>query len=134
MRVLIDTNVLLDVLMGREEFLEHSANVWRRCETTFADGGISALSVANIVYILRKELTPQKTEEIIEKISLIFEIVDLTAADIKAAAKMRMPDYEDALQTLTAQRFKADYIITRNCKDFRSDIIPAINPSEFLRL
>ncbi len=134
MRVLIDTNVLLDVLMERAEFLEHSANVWRRCETTLADGGISALSVANIVYILRKELTPQKTEDIIEKISLIFEIVELTAADIKAAAKMRMPDYEDALQILAARRFKADYIISRNCKDFQTDIIPAISPAEFLKL
>ncbi len=68
MRILIDTNVILDVLCARENFLESSSKVWKYCEINKLEGYISALSIQNIVYILRKELTPEKTQQIIEKL------------------------------------------------------------------
>lgn len=61
MKIWIDTNVLLDVLCNRPNFVEASVKVWKLCEVKKLEGYISALSVTNIVYILRKELTPQKT-------------------------------------------------------------------------
>ena len=66
MRVLIDTNILLDVLSNRPEFVDMSSKVWKLCETHRVQGFISALSIANIVYILRKELSAKKTMEVIE--------------------------------------------------------------------
>lgn len=65
MRILIDTNVILDVLCARENFLEASSKVWKYCETKKLEGYISALSVPNIVYILRKELTPEKRSRLL---------------------------------------------------------------------
>ena len=113
-------------------FLKESSKVWKYCEINKLDGYISAISVPNIVYILRKELTPEKTQQIIEQLFLIFGVVDLKADDLKKAAAMKMFDYEDALQVASAARIKADFIITRNIKDFVNSKITAIKPSELL--
>jgi predicted nucleic acid-binding protein len=131
-KILIDTNIILDVLCNRADFVEHSSNVWKICETAQVEGYICALSVPNIVYILRKELTAEKTEDIIKKLLLIFRIADLTAKDITCAAKMHLSDFEDALQISCASRIKAQYIVTRNVKDFVDSPIAAVKPSEFL--
>lgn len=128
MRLLVDTNVLLDVLCAREEFLKDSAMVWKCCEVGKAEGCISALSIPNIVYILRKELTPEKTQKVIEQLFLIFKIVDLKASDLKKAAALKTSDYEDALQIVGASRIKADYIVTRNVQDFAASSIPTLMP------
>ena len=132
MKVLIDTNVILDVLCARKDFLEDSSKVWRYCEVNKIDGYISALSVPNIVYILRKELTPEKTQEIINRIFLIFQVTDLKASDLKKAASIKSNDYEDSIQMICANRIKADFIITRNIRDFRLSKVTAIKPSELL--
>ena len=132
MKVLIDTNVILDVLCARKDFLEDSSKVWRYCEVNKIDGYISALSVPNIVYILRKELTPENTQEIINRIFLIFQVTDLKANDLKKAASMKSNDYEDSIQMICANRIKADFIITRNIKDFNLSKVPAIKPSELI--
>ena len=96
------------------------------------DGYISALSIPNIVYIMRKELDSEKTADILEKLSLIFKIADLKGSDIMKAARLGFDDYEDAVQSVCAARIKADYIVTRNIKDFTKSKVTAIKPSEFL--
>ena len=129
MKILIDTNVILDVLCSREKFLEDSSKIWKLCEVKKLDGYVSALSIPNIVYILRKELTPEKTQQIIDQIFIVF---NMKAEDLKEAAAMKPSDYEDALQMICASRIKADFIITRNIKDFMESKITAIKPSELL--
>lgn len=132
MKVLIDTNVILDVLCNRSEFVEDSSRVWKYCEVNQIEGYISALSVPNIVYILRKELTPQKTQQFIQQILMIFEVINLKSSDLKNAAEMLFSDFEDAVQMCCANRIKADYIVTRNIRDFKESKVPALKPSEFL--
>lgn len=132
MKVLIDTNVILDVLCNREAFLEDSLKVWKYCEVDRITGYISALSIPNIVYILRKELNPEKTKEIIDKLFLIFRIADLKSNNLKKAANMKAADYEGAVQMACASRLKVDFIITRNIRDFKDSRVPAIKPSELL--
>ena len=132
MKVLIDTNVILDVLCGRAEFLEASSMVWKYCEINKLSGVISALSIPNIVYILRKELDPDKTKEIIDRLMLIFDVAELKAEDLRKAADMKFADYEDAVQMCCAARINADFIVTRNVRDFVSSPIPAVKPSELL--
>lgn len=130
MKVLIDTNVILDVLCARTEFLEDSSRVWKYCEVNKITGVVSALSIPNIVYILRKELDPTRTKDIIDRLMLIFDIADLKAEDLHRAAEMKIADYEDAVQMCCADRINADFIITRNVRDFVSSPVPAIKPSE----
>lgn len=132
MKVLIDTNVILDVLCNRDDFVEASSKVWKYCEVDNLEGYISALSIPNIVYILRKELTPMKTQQIIQQIMMIFHVVDLRSSDLKNAAEMLSNDFEDAVQMCCASRIKADYIVTRNIRDFQSSKVIALKPSELL--
>ena len=129
---MIDTNVILDVLCNRPDFVEDASKIFKLCEIKKVDGYISALSVPNIVSIMRKELDSAKIKEILEKLSLIFTIVDLKAEDIKKAANLDFKDYEDALQSICAKRIKANYIVTRNIKDYSNSPITAIKPSELL--
>ena len=132
MRCLIDANVLLDVLANREPFVEDSSKIWKLCETQQLDGYISALTFADLVYVLRKELDPQKIENVLNSLKLIFTFTELNEKDLSDAAALKWNDYDDAIQSVTASRIKADCIITRNVKDFKSSSVTAFTPSEIL--
>lgn len=132
MELLIDGNIILDVLQKREPHYEDSAKIWKMCETDLAKGYVSVLTFANLVYVMRKELNAEKISEVRKKLSLIFSFEDLTASDISTACEMQWDDYEDALQAATAKRLHADYIITRNVKDFKKSEVVAFTPTEFL--
>ena len=134
MVLLIDANILLDVLCNRQEFVKESSLVWKMCETKQAKGYVSTLTIANLVYIMRKELDAKKIEEVIARLRMIFEFTELSVTDILIASKMEWEDYEDAIQTVTAQRIHANHIITRNVKDFVDSTITALSPKEFLSI
>ena len=87
-----------------------------------------------MVYNMRKKLTPESIEILAVRMSDIFEFVDLNRLDIIQASKMRWKDFEDALQSVAAERIKADYIITRNIKDFDNSNVRALSPEDFLNL
>lgn len=132
MKILIDTNVILDVLCNRKDFAEDSLRVFKYCETNQITGYISALSIPNIVYIMRKELDSEKIKDILTVLTSIFTVIDLRGTDLIKAADLDFSDYEDALQSVCASRTKVNYIVTRNIKDFKSSSVPAIKPSELL--
>ena len=132
MRLLIDANILLDVLQNREPHVADSAKIWKLCETDQMEGYVSGLTFSNLVYIMRKELNPEKINEVFKTLGLIFRFTDLTVSDMAKAAEMQWDDFEDALQAATAERIHADNIITRNVKDFKQSRIVAFTPTEFL--
>jgi predicted nucleic acid-binding protein len=132
MRLLIDANIILDVLQNRAEFVEASSLIWKLCETDRATGYVSTLTFANLVYIMRKELAPDKIEEVFQKLNLIFEFADFNSEDLSKAAQLNWKDFEDAVQSVTAERIHADYIITRNVRDFAESRVVAYTPSELL--
>lgn len=132
MKILIDTNVLLDVLCNRADFVQDALKIFKLCEVNRIKGCISVLSVPNIVYIMRKELDSERIKEIIKTITSIFAVVSLRESDILNATGLSFSDYEDALQAVCAQRIRADFIVTRNVKDFKNSPVPAVTPPEFL--
>ena len=132
MKLLIDANILLDVLQNREPHVQASSVVWKVCETEKAKGYVSALTFANLVYIMRKELDPKKIEETLKALSLIFEFADFNVSDLTHAAELEWDDFEDAVQSVTAERVHADYIITRNVRDFAKSKVVAFTPSELI--
>ena len=132
MRLLIDGNIILDVLQNREPHVADSAKIWKLCETDQMEGYVSGLTFSNLVYIMRKELNPEKINEVFKTLGLIFRFTDLTVSDMAKAAEMQWDDFEDALQAATAERIHADNIITRNVKDFKQSRIVAFTPTEFL--
>jgi len=132
MRLLIDGNIILDVLQNREPHVVDSAKIWKLCETNQAEGYVSGLTFSNLVYIMRKELSPEKINEVFKSLGLIFRFTDLTVSDLTKAAEQQWDNFEDALQAAVAERIHADNIITRNVKDFKQSKIVAFTPTEFL--
>lgn len=132
MKLLIDANILLDVLQNRRLYIQDSSIIWKLCETGKARGYVSALTFANLVYIMRKEFNPKKVTETLRALSLIFEFVDFSVSDLSHAAELNWDDFEDAVQSITAERVHADYIITRNVKDFAKSKVTALTPSELI--
>ncbi|MBR3355343.1 MAG: PIN domain-containing protein [Oscillospiraceae bacterium] len=132
MKLLIDANIILDVLMKHEPFYQDSSLIWKLCETEQDEGHVSALTFANLVYVMRKELTPKQIESVLSSMRLIFRFDEMNEADLINAAALKWTDFEDAIQSVTAERIKADCIITRNVRDFRDSIIVAFTPAEYL--
>ena len=122
----------LDVLQNREPYVKDSSVIWKLCEAHQAEGFISALTFANLVYIMRKELNPRQTEYVLQKLSLIFTFTELSPSDLTSAAHLQWEDFEDALQSVTAERIHADYIVTRNVRDFLKSKVTAFTPAELL--
>ena len=132
MVLLIDANIILDVLLNRPDFVKDSAMIWKLCETEQMKGYVSTLTFANLVYIMRKQLDPEKIEDVFHKLNLIFEFADFSVSDLTHAADLNWKDFEDAVQSVTAERIHADYIITRNVRDFSKSRVMAFTPSELL--
>lgn len=133
MKILVDTNVILDVLCNRKEFVEDSLRIFQCCEVQHITGYVSALSIPNIVYIMRKELDPEHIKEILHTLTMVFSVVELRESDLLKAAELSFSDYEDAIQSVCAARVRADYIVTRNEKDFANSPIPPISPTDLLK-
>jgi predicted nucleic acid-binding protein len=132
MRLLIDANILLDVMQRRQPHYKDSALIWKLCETQQVEGYVSALTFANLVYVMGQELDPAAIEDVQKKLALIFQFTELGVADLVRASEMQWDDFEDAVQAATAERVRADYIITRNVRDFKASKVVAFTPTEYL--
>lgn len=133
MNVLIDTNVILDAVTGRAPFNENAKKIFLLAAEDKINASITANSVTDIYYLTRKHL--QDTEEakiVLLKLFTLFKILDVTGADCEKALELNVSDYEDSLIATCARRNKADWIISRNTKDFSNSPVPAITPNDFL--
>lgn len=132
MKILIDTNVILDVIQKREPFFADSYHALRKAIEANAECMISASAATDIFYILRKALqSAQQAKDRIEQLSQIVTFADVQGIDIHTALMHSMPDFEDAVVDAVAKRNGASYILTRNIKDFTGSAVPAITPIEF---
>ena len=133
MRVLIDTNVILDVLQKREPFFTDSYRALRRALENDAECLISASAATDIFCVLRKSLgSAQQAKEHIDQLAQVVSFADVQGMDIHTALMRAMPDFEDAVVDAVAERSGASYILTRNIKDFTGSVVPAILPADFL--
>ena len=133
MRVLIDTNVILDVLQKREPFFTDSYRALRRALENDAECLISASAATDIIYALRKSMgSAQQAKEHIDQLAQVVNFADVQGMDIHTALMRAMPDFEDAVVDAVAERSGASYILTRNIKDFTGSVVPAILPADFL--
>ena len=132
MKALIDANVLLDVLQKKKPYFHDSSLILKLCEIDSIEGYVSSLTIANLIYVMRKELNPEKIEEVLRQLRLIVQLTDLRVSDITDAAEMKWKDFEDAVQSTIAERIHADCIITRNVAGFKGSRIIALTPAEYL--
>lgn len=135
MKILVDTNVIIDALTGREPFRETAEQIFMIAANRTEDMYISASSATDIYYLIRKHLhNTDMAKNAMEKLYELFSILDVTSRDCKDALLAEVKDYEDAVISCCAFRSKMDYIVTRNIKDFECSEISAILPDELMNM
>ncbi|GBE05038.1 MAG TPA: PIN domain-containing protein [Nitrospirae bacterium] len=134
MKILIDTNVILDVLTERKPFHLDSARVWTLVSENMLQGYISAISVNNLYYIINKLKDMKSAETFTDQILEDFEIISLTKDILTQARRVAKKDFEDLIQYFSAIHAGCEYIITRNKKDYPRIGIKILTPAEFLKV
>ena len=133
MKFMLDTNIVVDILSRRDGY-EESLQIIKFCELRKIECFVSAVTVTDVMYILRKHVAPNLVRETVKTLLLIVDVANVLKSDINSAFASEMEDYEDAVQSSCAKRMNADYIITRNLKDFKQSRVTAIYPSDALKI
>lgn len=135
MKALLDTNIILDVILKRQPFFEDSYRVMRLCSSKKYEGILAAHTITNAFYILRKHFSSSETRNAILYLLTVFKVNSIDIEKIsRALLNEDFKDFEDCLQVECAAAVDADYIITRDAKDFAESKIPCVTPAEFCNL
>jgi len=134
MKVLFDTNIIIDVLLDRKPFSEDASYLMSKVERSEINGFLCATTVTTIHYLLSKNLDKKNAITSINSIIALFEIASVNRLVIENALKSKFTDFEDSVLHESARHAGAEYIITRNIKDFKNTKIPVFTPSEFLSM
>ena len=137
MKVLIDTNVIIDVLQQREPWFPDGQKIFIAAAEKRMDGYITTKQVADIHYFSKKnfkgqENADQKARQVISKLFDLFCIADTLCEDCQNAIAVNNGDYEDAIMISTALRINAGCIVTRNTEHFKIFNLKVFTPSEFI--
>ena len=131
MKVLVDTNVVLDIALKRQPFVEHAALLWRLAEQKEITACLSNTSITDIFYIVRKHAGKQQAREFIADILDIFTLVDIDEEGFREALNLGLDDFEDAVQYVICTRNDCDVLATRNKADF-PDSPNVLDPTELI--
>lgn len=127
-RILIDTNVILDVLLARHPHIIASAAVWSAVETGRAEGVLAAHAITTVHYLIRKELGVAAARRVLGALLRVFRVATVDGAVIHDALASEYSDFEDAVIASAARLAGCDLIVTRDPKGFRGSAIPALAP------
>ncbi|PIQ96582.1 MAG: hypothetical protein COV67_08655 [Nitrospinae bacterium CG11_big_fil_rev_8_21_14_0_20_56_8] len=133
MKIFVDTNVLLDVLLKREAHYHPSSQVWSLARNRVLEAHISAVSLPNLYYIVSRLKNTETGGKFVDAVLEDFNIVPLTAEVIHQARTLRRGDLEDHIQYFSAIHAGCEYLLTRNKKDFPKTGIQLKTPKEFLK-
>ena len=130
MDLVLDNNIVIDHIDRREPFYELSRRVCQLGVVGEANTYISVNMLTDIYYLLRKDYGSQGAQDLIENNLSFLQLIGISAEDAQKALAARWGDFEDCLVARCAEKIKADYIVTRNVKDFRSSSVEAVTPEE----
>lgn len=128
MRVLIDTNVVLDLLQEREPFVENAARLFERIDAGEIKGFIAATTITNIYYIIRKVAGKVVAQDAISQILSDLNICAVDLNVLEQALALNFEDFEDAVQYACAVVHNLDAIVTRDLSGFVNAEIPVVLP------
>jgi len=131
-RILIDTNVIMDVLANRPEFFHHSSQVFAHVEKGMIQGIIGATTVTTLSYLLAKKLGQRASLVSIEKLLSLTEVAPVNEAVLPAALAAGGKDFEDSVLIASAELVGADGIVTRDVHGFTKSSLPVYAPVELL--
>ena len=132
--VLFDLNVILDVLQWREPFYGASARALACAETGSVEGWVAAHSLPTLFYLLGRHGSAGQARVAISELLSFLSVATVDQAVIEQALYLPYKDFEDAVQMIAAVGTGANYLVTRNVRDFRSGPLPVLLPAELLTL
>lgn len=133
-RLLVDANVALDVLTKREPHYASAATVWALAEQGKVDGLLAAHTVTTLHYLVAKYLDRQQANLTITKLLQVFAVAAVNRDVLLKALALNWPDFEDAVQMAAAFSAQVDYLVTRNPKDFKDELVRVVQPGDLLAL
>jgi predicted nucleic acid-binding protein len=134
MKVLFDTNVILDLLLAREPFANAATQLVAKVEQADIEGCLCATTVTTIHYIATKKLGAKQAALAIERLLHLFEIAIVSRSILLSATTLPFRDYKDAVLHEAARVAGADIIVTRNLADFTPSQLPVYDPPKLLAL
>ena len=134
MKILVDANVALDVLLERHPFYIAGAQILSLSKAGI-DIFISASTVADMFYIIRKQLKDKKAAiGLLKKLLESVDVAAVTNNEIRRAIDLDWGDFEDAIQYAAGETITVDYLVTRNTSDFAAAALPVVTPDELLKI
>ena len=134
MKVLFDLNVVFDVLADREPFSASSRDVLALAERNVLDGWIAAHSVTTLFYLLARRRNRSTARKAVGAIMSVLQVAAVDDERLAEALVEPINDFEDAVQSVCARSVGAQYIVTRDAKDFRKAGTPAVSPQELIAI
>ena len=132
MKLFLDTNILIDVIANRKPWVDEALVLLELAKQKKLTLIVADFSFINLAYITRKLFTQEELYDLFSDLCLYVKVVEVGGMIIKKSFQKRWKYMEDCVQYLVAKREEADYLITRNEKDFSDSDIPVLSPSEFL--
>lgn len=134
MRLLLDINILLDVVLERHPWAQPAAELLAAVERNEAEGFVAAHTLPTVYYVVAKGQGRTAATGAMHDLLRILEVVPLEKEDFYRALSLPMNDFEDAVQATAALRIDAGYLVTRNEPDFKGASVPTATPATILSL
>ncbi len=132
MKILIDTNIVLDLLLEREPFVENAILLFEQIEQGKLEGYIAATTITNIFYIIRKTEGREVAIAAINRLLIGLRFCAVDRQTVETALSLGLKDFEDSIQLACATLSQLDGIVTRDRKDFIGSNLPIYSPTELL--
>jgi predicted nucleic acid-binding protein len=133
MKILFDTNVLLDVLLDRMPFSKDAARLMSHIEIGDISGSICATTVTTIYYIAEKSAGRHAARLHVGTLLKLFDVAPVNRLVLEAALASDISDFEDAVLAASAYHAGTDAIVTRNGRDFKHSPVPVHSPEQLLK-
>jgi predicted nucleic acid-binding protein len=134
LKLLLDINVILDVVLSRIPWMGEAARLLTAVESGQADGYIAAHTLTTIHYYVAKHRGRVAAISFVTDLLRIVRVVPVGGADFLRALVLGIDDFEDAVQTIAALQIGADYLVTRNARDFNEEFVEIRTPGEVVAL
>ncbi|MGI9044715.1 MAG: PIN domain-containing protein [Gemmatimonadaceae bacterium] len=134
MKILIDVNVILDVILARKPWAADSALLLDVAERGKFTAYVAGHTITTAYYIVTRNTSARKAATAVTDLLRIVEIVPIGTPDFAQALVLGMSDFEDAVQAAAAAKVGADFVATRNEREYRKSPAKARSPSELLTL
>ncbi len=133
-KILVDTNIVLDLLAERTEFIKETQELFTLSDKNEITMYVSSLTFANTYYILSQKLKVTHTRKILRRFKVLVEVLPMDDKIIDLSLESDFNDFEDAIQYYTAIENDVSIIITRNLKDFKASKIPVLTAKDFIEM